>query len=255
MIAGDPRPLPPGWICEIDQSSGLPYFVVSLSRLCTPPLDLEFRSLSKLLVPMPTGYRIRLHRTRKRRGKIRDRRTMPTSPRAMSTRRRQDLLRRRRTTTATTIRSMRRRRRWLGARISERYKDSRRNTIRRSRSSSSSSCNSSRNRSKSSNNSSRSRSRSRSHSNSQSLLRPGPRPQVRHIFLKLSLTAASETDIKMLCFHLARASQVPIRWSRAPLPGLAAPCSAGCSPTRWAVGGLRLLWSPRLQCGSYPELL
>ena len=146
---------------------------------------------------MPTGYRIRLNRTRKRRGKIRDRRTMPTSPRPTSMRRRQDLLRRRRTTTATTIRSMRRRRRWLGARISERYKDSLRNTIRRSRSSS---CNCSRNRSKSSHNSSR----SRSHSNSQSLLRPGPRPQVRSISLRLSLTAASETDSKCVFFHLAR---------------------------------------------------
>ena len=179
MIAGDPRPLPPGWICEIDPSSGVPYFVVSRVRVA-PTVSCVLLTVDAA-VP---SRRIRLNRTRKRRGKIRDRRTMPTSPRAMSTRHRQDLLLLRRTTTTTTTRSMRRRRRWLGARISERYKGSRRNTIRRSRSSSSSS---SSNRSSKSNNS-RSRSSSSS-SNSQSLLRPVPRLQVRSMSLKRSLTS------------------------------------------------------------------
>lgn len=173
---------------------------------------------------------------------------MPTSPRATSTRRRRDLplflLRR-----TTTTRSMRRRRRWLEARTSERYKDSRRNTIRHSRSSSSS-----RNHS---NNSSRSRSRS----NSQWLLRPGPLLQVRSFSLKLSLQGCARPR-SMIQWPLTLLShsgitpnyQVPTQWSRAPLPGSAVPCSAGCSPTRWAVGGHRLSWS-RLRFVSCPELL
>lgn len=55
VIAGDPRPLPPGWISEIDPSSGLPYFVVRWPLLergeGNPPY------LSKRVAFLPRGAR------------------------------------------------------------------------------------------------------------------------------------------------------------------------------------------------------